>query len=87
MTTTVTGKNQITIPAAIAARMNITQGSRLFWKSGRKPDQLLIQILPGRAELAKRLMGSGSRFAKGRKAADELVAARRQDDRARAAKL
>jgi AbrB family looped-hinge helix DNA binding protein len=87
MTTTVTGKNQITIPAAIAARMNIVQGSRLFWKTGRKADRLVVHVLPGRAALARKLMGAGARHAKGRKAVEELVAARTQDDAARAAKL
>ncbi len=87
MTTTVTGKNQITIPAAMAARMNIAQGSRLFWKAGRKPDQMVVRVLPGRAAMARKLMGAGARHAKGRKAVDELIAARAADDKSRSVSL
>lgn len=60
MITTVTGKNQITIPAELARELDIVPGTRLDWEKGGD-DVLIVKIIPNRAELAKRLAGRGKR--------------------------
>ena len=61
MPTTVTGKNQVTIPAALAAELGIRRGTRLEWRRGEQPHQLVVQILPDQATLAGGLKGAGRR--------------------------
>lgn len=61
MTTTVTGKNQITVPASIVARFALRPGSRIEWVAGEADDEFLCRIVPEPAELAKRLRGAGRR--------------------------
>ena len=56
MITTVTGKNQITIPV----ELDITVGTRLDWAKGEE-GFLIVKIIPNRAELARRLAGRGRR--------------------------
>ena len=46
MITTVTGKNQITIPAAIANRIGLKSGSRTDWRLSSKPDEIRCIVLP-----------------------------------------
>lgn len=60
MITTVTGKNQITIPAELARELHITTGTRLDWTKGDE-GFLVVKIVPNRAELARRLAGRGRR--------------------------
>ena len=60
MITTVTGKNQITTPAALARELDIPRGTRLDWTKG-ETDVLIVKIVPNHAELAKRLAGRGRR--------------------------
>ena len=58
MITTVTGKNQITIPAALARQLNIESGQRIDWAIG--DDGILIaRLLPRRGELARNAAGMG----------------------------
>ena len=56
LTSTVTGKNQITIPAAIAHRLNIEPGMQLEWEIGEGRAVILRPVM-ARYELAKRLEG------------------------------
>jgi AbrB family looped-hinge helix DNA binding protein len=58
MITTVTGKNQITIPAELARELDIAPGTRLDWAKG-EAGVLIVKIIPNRAELARRLAGRG----------------------------
>jgi AbrB family looped-hinge helix DNA binding protein len=58
MITTVTGKNQITIPAALARRLNIEPGQRIDWHIG-EDGVLIAKLLPRREELARRAAGMG----------------------------
>jgi AbrB family looped-hinge helix DNA binding protein len=60
MITTVTGKNQITIPAKLARELGIAPGTRLDWTKGGD-GTLVIKLIPNRAELARRLAGRGRR--------------------------
>jgi AbrB family looped-hinge helix DNA binding protein len=58
MITTVTGKNQITIPAKLANQLEIQPGTRLDWSLGEN-GVLLVRPLPSRGELARRAAGMG----------------------------
>ena len=58
MITTVTGKNQITIPAELARELDIAPGTRFDWAKG-EAGGLIVKIIPNRAELARRLAGRG----------------------------
>ena len=60
MITTVTGKNQVTIPAHLARELDIAPGTRLDWTKGGE-GTLTAKIIPNRDELARRLAGSGKR--------------------------
>lgn len=64
MTTTVTGRNQITVPAAIVARFALRPGSRIEWVAGEADDEFRCRIVPDPAELACRLRGAGRRHLK-----------------------
>jgi AbrB family looped-hinge helix DNA binding protein len=56
MITTVTGKNQVTIPAELARELDISSGTKLDWSKG-DAGVLVVKIIPNRAELARRLAG------------------------------
>ena len=58
MITTMTGKNQITIPAQLVRTLDIKPGTRLDWSVG-EDGELIAQILPDRGELARQLAGIG----------------------------
>ena len=81
MKTTVTGKNQVTIPAELARELGIVSGTRLDW-SKAEDGTLLVKILPGRAQLAKRLAGRGRRHLRSdRDPIQELVEEREREER------
>ncbi|HEY52047.1 MAG TPA: AbrB/MazE/SpoVT family DNA-binding domain-containing protein [Caldilineae bacterium] len=80
MITTVTGKNQITIPAKLVRRLNIRSGTRIDWSLG-EDDELIAKPLPSRGSLARQAAGMGRDWL----TADddpiaELLAERVQDD-------
>jgi AbrB family looped-hinge helix DNA binding protein len=58
MITTVSGKNQITIPAKLARQLNIQPGTRLNW-SISEDGVLIAQPLPRRSVLARQAAGMG----------------------------
>lgn len=58
MITTVTGKNQVTIPAELARECSIKPGTQLDW-SKAEDGSLRATPLLSRGELAKRLAGIG----------------------------
>ncbi len=64
MTTTVTGRNQITVPAAIVARFGLRPGTRIEWVAGESDDEFRCRIVPDPAVLAGRLRGAGRRHLK-----------------------
>ena len=59
MTTTITGKNQITIPASIAAAYRLKPGMRIDWIPGDSPHEIRCRIVPDPATLARELRGAG----------------------------
>ena len=61
MITTVTGKNQITIPAALARKLNIEPGQRIDWQIG-EDGVLIAKLLPKRGEVARRAAGMGKEW-------------------------
>lgn len=84
MITTVTGKNQITIPAKLARALGIKPGSRLNWQQSDEKDILYIRILPDRRTMAMSLMGVGRKYLKeGEDPVTELVKAREIEERER----
>ena len=58
MITTVTGKNQITIPAKLARQLDIQPGARLDWSIG-VDGVLIARLLPRRSEIASQAAGMG----------------------------
>lgn len=58
MITTVTGKNQITIPAKLVSQLNIQPGTRIDWTLG-EDGVLIARLLPSRGELARQAAGMG----------------------------
>jgi len=76
MITTVTQKNMITIPAEVGRHFGIKPGYRLDWQVIEGRDEILVRVIPDRAELARRLLGAGRRFAPNRDAVAELIAER-----------
>jgi len=64
MITTVTGKNQITIPSEIARETGIKPGTRIDWMVSNDPAELRCIILPAPSSVAKRLRGAGKHLLK-----------------------
>ncbi len=58
MITTVTGKNQIKIPAELARQLQIEPGTSVDWSIGPE-GELLARVIPPRAALARQLAGVG----------------------------
>lgn len=79
METTVTTKNMVSIPQALARAMGIRPGWKLDWREGEEPDQIIVRVIPDRAELARRLYGKGKDLAPGRDAIAELIAEREEE--------
>ena len=61
MITTVTGKNQITIPAKIVRMLDIRPGVRLDWGID-EDNELTVRLLPQRGQLARQAAGMGANW-------------------------
>ena len=85
MITTLTGKNQITIPAAFAARYRLQRGTRIEWIAGAEPDEFQCRVVPAPATLARELYGAGRKYlpSGAQDPIAELIAERAQDDAVR----
>ncbi len=80
MITTITGKNQVTLPAALVRDLELKPGTRLDWSVG-EGGTLEARPLPGRGELARQLTGRGRRYLRsGRDPVADLVADRVRED-------
>jgi bifunctional DNA-binding transcriptional regulator/antitoxin component of YhaV-PrlF toxin-antitoxin module len=79
-----TGKNQVTVPAEIAARVGLGPGTRLEWRVTDRKDVLEVRVLPDLPTLARQLRGRGARSG-GRKgsAVERLVEERERDEETR----
>ncbi len=56
MITTITGKNQVTLPAELVRELGWTAGARLDWHK-LDDNSLVATRLPSRGEIARRVMG------------------------------
>jgi len=79
METTVTTKNMISIPQEISRKFGIEPGWKLDWMASGRPDEIIVKVIPDRAERARRLLGKGQNWGEGRDAVAELVAERESD--------
>ena len=84
MITKITGKNQVTVPAKIAAQAGIKPGSRLDWRQTKRKHILEVRILPDIATQATELRGHGIKY-KNRKAntVANLIREREKDESGR----
>jgi AbrB family looped-hinge helix DNA binding protein len=88
MTTTLTGKNQITVPAEIARKLGLQTGARFDWAVSDQPNQIVITIRPTRRQLLDRVRAIGRRYGKpGQNPIADLIREREEDDRMREAVL
>ena len=80
MITTITGKNQVTLPAELVRTLNLVPGTQLDWTIG--PDGTLIaKPLLSRAQRAAALMGAGRKYLRpGSDPVRDLIDERLQDD-------
>ena len=80
MITTITGKNQVALPAEIVKALAFTPGMRLAWRIG--PDGTLVATpQPSRAQRASALLGAGRKYLRlGSDPVRDLIAEREQDD-------
>ena len=85
MTTTVTGRNQITVPAALVERMGLKPGTRIEWRQGESMDEIVCRVLPDPVVLAAKLRGAGRAYLKADAIhpMDVLVAEREAEDHLR----
>ncbi|HFQ94410.1 MAG TPA: AbrB/MazE/SpoVT family DNA-binding domain-containing protein [Anaerolineae bacterium] len=80
MITTITGKNQVTIPAKIIKALDLQPGTRLDWNIG-EDGALIVRPLPSRSQLARKIAGMGKDWAPaGADPIDDLIRERVQED-------
>ena len=79
METTVTTKNMISIPQELSRKYGIEPGWRLDWREGPTPDEIVVRLIPNRAERGRRLLGRGRQWSPDRDAVAELVADRENE--------
>jgi bifunctional DNA-binding transcriptional regulator/antitoxin component of YhaV-PrlF toxin-antitoxin module len=80
MQSTVTGKNQVTIPAALARRHRIEPGARLDWQETGQEGELRVRILPGPRETLRAVREIGQRYAAKAPDAARILAEMREED-------
>jgi len=69
------------IPVSISRSIGIRPGWKLDWNLGNRPDELLVKVIPDRAEQARRLFGQGKERGTGRGAVADLIRDREAEDR------
>lgn len=81
MTTTITGKNQITLPADLVRELDWRPGHQIVWTKA-DDGSLVGRRKPTRSELAETLAGRGRKYlTTGNDPIAELVADREREDR------
>lgn len=84
MTTTLTGKNQITVPAEITRKLGLAAGAQFDWAVGDQPNRITITIKPTRKQLLQRVRELGRKAKRpGVDEVAEFVKWREEDDRLR----
>lgn len=80
MVTTVTGKNQVTIPATLARELKITTGTQLEWRKGAEAGSVCLRIKPSTDSLLCELRDLGAPYrAKAKKILTDLQRMREED--------
>lgn len=80
MTTTVTERNEVSIPPDIAREFDIHPGTQLEWAKGGE-GVIAVKPLPSRGELARQLLGAGRRWLQpGADPIGDLLRERERDD-------
>ena len=59
MRTSLTGKNQVTVPAAITSKLKLEPGTRFDWSIGDAPNTIVIHYQPSRQAMLDRLREIG----------------------------
>lgn len=81
MITRVTGKNQLTIPAALAREFQIVAGSEVEWRRGAGDDMICLHVRPSPAAILHQVREVGAPYRnKADKALRELRRMRNEDD-------
>ncbi|MBN8249312.1 MAG: AbrB/MazE/SpoVT family DNA-binding domain-containing protein [Verrucomicrobia bacterium] len=84
MTTTLTGKNQVTVPAELAQKLGLQPGAQFDWALGDRPNRIVITIKPTRKQLLARVRAIGRAFKnEGQDPVGDLVREREEDERLR----
>jgi AbrB family looped-hinge helix DNA binding protein len=84
MTTTLTGKNQITVPAEITRKLGLAPGTQFDWAVGDQPNKINITIKPTRKQLLQRVRELGRKAKRPRvDEVAEFVKWREEDDQLR----
>jgi bifunctional DNA-binding transcriptional regulator/antitoxin component of YhaV-PrlF toxin-antitoxin module len=84
MTTTLTGKNQITVPAEITQKLGLTTGAQFDWAVSDQPNKIIITIKPTRKQLLERVRAIGRKFnQRGQDPIADLIREREEDDHLR----
>jgi len=78
MTTTLTGKNQVTVPAEIARQFGLEPGSKLDWSAGKTPGTIVIQVQMSKRQMLDRVQEIGRTW-KNRNLVEELIKEREKD--------
>jgi AbrB family looped-hinge helix DNA binding protein len=79
MITTVTQKNRMSIPSEIRRKRGIKPGYKPDWQPIEGKEEILIKIIPDRAELARRFAGLGAKRTPERDIVAELDSERETD--------
>ena len=79
MTTTLTGKNQVTVPVELAKRMGLEAGARFDWQAGSSPGTILVRVQPSIRQRLARAQEIGKAH-QGRDFVKELIEEREKED-------
>lgn len=79
MESTVTTKNMTSIPVAITRALGINPGWKLDWILMGNKSEVLVKVIPDRAEMARRLFGQGKKPADAQDAVAGLVRERDEE--------
>lgn len=79
MISTLTGKNQVTVPAELARELRLMPGTRLDWAAGESPNTILIRILPSKRQVLDRIQELGSTILN-RRLIEELIEERASEE-------
>jgi bifunctional DNA-binding transcriptional regulator/antitoxin component of YhaV-PrlF toxin-antitoxin module len=67
-------------PPEVRRKFGIKPGWKLEWQPVEDREEILVQIIPDRGELARRLLGSCRSFSPDRDAVSDLVAERASEE-------